>query len=274
MKPKITEYKGNALTRSRDLRVGYWNIKKKKTAEIGPYISDLLLTKDLDLLLLSEFENFEPNDILSSEYMIIAPGPTCKKVLAITKRDLDFRVVTDGNRFVLLLSYKYHCALVGLHLRDNTYGENQDLDRRDTLLEILEGLSTTKEEHHVLVGDFNCLPTDREMTDTKGLHAVLFRGELDTEGGVKPKHYNPILLSLNEEHLNYGSYRYTKDQCRLYWYPYDQVVVSRSLADSISNVEYLRSIRDKSLMSPRGISPSVSDHLPLVFVIKELRYEQ
>lgn len=265
----LTSSKTAAQFCFQNLRVGFWNIQKKNNLEIGSYVSDLLVSKDLDLLLLSEFENFDPTPCLVGKYIIIDSGPNCKKVMAISKVGLDFCVATDDRRYVLLKSYKYGCSLVGLHLRDNVHGDSNDLDRHDVLQNILEDLVSAKMDHHILLGDFNCLPTDWEMIDSKGLHAVLFKEELNIDSGETPKHYNPILLSLNENGPNYGSFRYVNDRCRLYWYAYDQVVVSRSLSDSISGIEYLRSINGRSLMSSQGISPSVSDHLPLIFVIKE-----
>lgn len=98
------------LPLSRDLRIGYWNINKRKNEEIEPHISDFLAEKNLDVLLLSEYEDFTPASILGSKYKIVGPGPTCKKVLTISKKCIDFQIATDSERFVLLTSEKYRCA--------------------------------------------------------------------------------------------------------------------------------------------------------------------
>ena len=85
----------------------------------------------------------------------------------------------------------------------------------------------------------------------------------------KEKHYNPMLLLLNEKDELYGAYRYLDAIHPSYWYTFDQVIVSKNLMNSISNIDFLKNIKGKSLMSNKDTTPYISDHLPLVFEIGE-----
>ena len=255
-----------------ELKVGYWNIQKKQSDVIVPFILDLLKEKELDVLFLSEFDNlnvdFESTYLLPN-YRIVNKSPVCEKVMAIQNAGLDFEVRTEDRYYVTITSKIFECMIVGLHLKDNVNDSKANLDRLKQIASIMEASKKLNYSKRVFVGDFNCMPYDDELIDFDYLHAVLFKTEMKTNADSREKHYNPMLLALSEEKQQYGSLRYTSGNHSLYWYAFDQVIVSEILMESICEVEYLKSISGNSLMSPRGSSPQVSDHLPLVFKIKE-----
>ena len=254
-------------------RIGYWNIHKVEEGIILPFLLNLLNEYDLDLLFLSEHQGLTPafEQNLPSSYKMVKQGPNCEKVIAIQKNSLDFNVVNDEKRYMLLSSKKNGYSIVGLHLQDNVHNSDYaSRDREYELKRILEALNQTRNENEILVGDFNCMPDAPEIANKDGLNAVLFKDELNMPytAHEKKRFYNPMLLTLNEENKMYGSLRYVADKRTIYWYAYDQVVVSATLANRICNIKYPRVIGGKSLMSSKNINPRVSDHLPLVFAIK------
>lgn len=250
------------------LKFGYWNTNKKDHEHIASYIIDLLYSENLDVLFLSEF-SFSPqlfaNNYLPNEYCILDHPGVCTKVLAISKRGLDLFIANEEDRFLVLSSRSLNVSVVGLHLPDNCNDNNSQIKRGNCLSNILEAINTIKNIYDVFVGDFNCMPYSNELTTIYGLHCVLFKKEAKTRTGGRKKHYNPMLLLLNEENQMYGSFKYSSDSCPLYWYAFDQVIVSDNLCNKIFNIRYLKTINGKSLMSRNGSKPRVSDHLPLVF---------
>ena len=252
-----------------NLKIGFWNINNKSGAEIGEYIKELVDDKSLDVLLLSEYQliKAELYNFLLDGYEIICGSGVCKKVIIIKRKKLDFQVCTEGNRYLVLKSKIMDLVIVGLHLQDRrNYDENV---RIEEIRKALEAVKETNCKKSLFVGDFNCMPFDKELTTSTGMHAVLFKKEMKDNKNGKEKHYNPMLLLLNEGDQMYGSYRYIDNSYPLYWYSFDQVIVSKKLMNSIYDIEYLKSIKKKTLLSKKYDNPSISDHLPLVFRIGE-----
>lgn len=255
------------------MKIGYWNIQRQELGSIGSYLIALLSNGSLDVLFLSEFENININ-LFSKElnkigYSIVDSGHICEKVLPITKNNSDMKVITEKQRSIFLYSKEKDLLLVGLHLEDNTHVNDDEtsITHIQTLSLILDDVNSSNHKQVVYVGDFNCMPYSKEMVYFKGLHCVLFKDEMKTKTGCRRKNYNPMMLALNEEKQLYGSFRYTTGSFSLYWYAYDQVVVSEELTTRITNIDYLKEISGKSLLSKNSRSPLVSDHLPLVFEI-------
>lgn len=258
------------------LKIGYWNINKKSDAEIGRYILSLITEKKLDLLFLSEFQGLTDSfydNLFKANFRKIGPGPNCQKVIAFQRESLDFKLVNDEKRFMVVSSNTCNLSIVGLHLKDNTNDEQASWERNDELNRVLESLKELKKEREIILGDFNCTPSAPEMLNKDGLHAIPFKKEVlnATKFTEREVFYNPILLALNEEEQMYGSFRYVANKRALYWYAYDQVVVNSKLMNWICNIQYLKAIGRQSLMSSADINPKISDHLPLVFDLVEVR---
>lgn len=255
------------------MRIGYWNIHKQKLKSIGSYIASLLSDKKLDVLFLSEFQNLNMDlfskDLDSNGFRIVKSGNIWKKILPIVKVNSDLETVNEGRRWICLYSKVNDLLLVALHLEDQTHRNDLGLSitHAQTLREILEAVHDSNHTRVAYLGDFNCMPYSNEMLDFNGLHGVLFKSEMKTNVGGRKKNYNPTLLALNEEQKLYGSFRYTNSNYSLYWYAFDQVVVSEELVDEIHDIDYLKEVGGKSLLSKRSRNPLVSDHLPLVFEI-------
>lgn len=76
--------------------------------------------------------------------------------------------------------------------------------------------------------------------------------------------YNPTLNHISETNHQYGSFYYTGDSKSLYWYCYDQILMTRDLVDKFQGMEYCQSINGKSLLKKISPNKAISDHLPLV----------
>ncbi len=251
------------------MNIGYWNINKKNNLTITPYIISLLKDCKLDLLFLSEYENLNVyqlnNDIEKYGYNCIV-GNVCEKVIMLKRQASDFYLPTEDERFIVAQSLKNKTTIVGLHLESQMI-QNSDFNRMKTMSRIYDTIKSLREKYDnvVLVGDFNCLPTDRELLDKEKIQCIPYKEEVRNSKN-NDIFYNPILLFLNETNKQYGSLRYVCNEYTLMWYPFDQVMVSKNLIDSINNIKYLKYVGNKSFVSKNDI-PNISDHLPLIFSI-------
>ena len=138
--------------------------------------------------------------------------------------------------------------------------------------DICEQEKLLKSRYSIIIGDFNANPFDEELTKHNAFNAVMFRDLIDRSetasilGRKYIRFYNPVLDHFSEKAKNYGSYYFHDENRPLYWQCLDQVLVRKSLAHSISCLEYCRTIGRTSLMTRNGLvdEKNFSDHLPLL----------
>lgn len=129
-------------------------------------------------------------------------------------------------------------------------------------------------DNTVIIGDLNANPYDSELLQVDALNAIPFKEVLRVHGkrtwhGRDFKYlYNPVLNWLSESTTMYGSYYRATADAEPYWHCLDQVLVSPSLMDSISQFAYLRSIGGEDLVEKRRPKKKISDHLPLFVTIQ------
>ena len=71
----------------------------------------------------------------------------------------------------------------------------------------------------------------------------------------------------------YGSFYYDQNSMTPYWYCLDQVLVRKGLANNIERVEYLKKIETEDLLKNGIPNKSISDHLPLLVNLSEIKNE-
>lgn len=81
--------------------------------------------------------------------------------------------------------------------------------------------------------------------------------------------YNPTMNYISEDLSNYGSVYYSSRIDSLYWFCYDQILVRKPLVNSITTLNYCRTIKSRSLIKKKAPDKTISDHLPLIVNIKE-----
>ena len=126
----------------------------------------------------------------------------------------------------------------------------------------------------IVIGDFNADPFEPELIAKSCFHATLFKDVLQNkpirkrDGDAFRMMYNPIFHYLSEDTKCYGSYYYGTGFTCLFWHCFDQALVSPALADSVEDLQYLRSIGGEMLISKMKPNGDVSDHLPLLLSMR------
>lgn len=128
----------------------------------------------------------------------------------------------------------------------------------------------------IVVGDFNMNPFDAGVIGAQALHAVMTkqlarRGERDVHGRPYKFFYNPMWQFFGDRTAGPPGTYYLRSSKpgQLFWNIYDQVIVSPSLMDSISDVQILDTDGSASLLTRNGLPSETmgSDHLPILFKI-------
>ena len=127
----------------------------------------------------------------------------------------------------------------------------------------------------VIIGDFNANPYDDELLAMSAFNSVLFKDEIlrsgsrTVDGITYRRFYNPILHYISEDSKMYGSFYHAQGSSTPIWHCLDQVLVSKSLANNVTNMKYIKTIGGTNLITRIRPNSKISDHLPLVVTITE-----
>lgn len=141
---------------------------------------------------------------------------------------------------------------------------------RELIADLREQEKIHKHSYSIIIGDLNASPFDDELIQKDSFNAVLYKEIIQKRKEVVYQSrkfrllYNPILNHISERNHQYGSFYYTGGSKSLYWYCYDQILMTRDLMDSFQGMEYCQSINGKSLLKEISPNKSISDHLPLI----------
>ena len=257
------------------MRLLYWNLKANKNES---YIAALIRAKDIDIGIFSEYSGTDFSELtcnlLNGEYELHQGYGACEKVILVSKKNIIVDINREQSRYIM---YSVRCEacqyiIVGIHLPSNP-NSNSD-DRKMVIRDIVADLKE-QESHHghknsIIIGDFNASPFDEELVEKDAFNAVLYRDIIEkketvTHQGKKFRLlYNPALHYISENDHQYGSFYYTGGIKALYWYCFDQILMTKSLLNSFRGMCYCRTINGKSLLKNVRPNESISDHLPLI----------
>ncbi len=256
------------------MKIVFWNIGKKNN---GMLIKTLLSERDIDIIILSEFEkltnNTEFRKICKQLGYIYTVDSSCEKVSLLYKKNLCLKVFRGEHRFLLFEVNNIlndPILIAGIHLSAMEIARaRRQKEISDLVNYILEEEKELPIDNTLVIGDFNANPFDEELVGHNYFNAVLYEDLMEKESikwsGIKVKRfYNPILHYISENTKMYGSVYYHEENRPLYWNCLDQVIIRKPLLKYFYAMEYVRKIGDRSLVTAKGIVDSrYSDHLPL-----------
>ena len=258
----------------------FWNLKRNSIEE---YIVDCIVENNIDIAVFSEFDGIDFIKIeknLGKMYSRILAVQDDKKVTLIAKTTFSVTNVQPQNRYSI---YKIETAvknylLAAVHLEDRR--NYQTSDRINTIQHLVADIEQTEElfkcNNTIVIGDFNANPYDDELLSKYAFNAVLFKTIIDKSELTNPKtfkrkrFYNPILHNISEDTEMYGSFYHEKESKTPYWHCLDQVLVRKSLANTVNHVEYVKKIGTKDLLINTIPNEKISDHLPLLVNLQEV----
>ena len=130
----------------------------------------------------------------------------------------------------------------------------------------------------IIVGDFNVDPFDDLMINPLFFHGqpiydIAQKESRVISGKAFEMFYNPMWNMLGDFEKPYGTYYTNSNQSvGIYWHLFDQVIIRPNLRDRFidKSLKILTRSASLSLIDNKGRPDSkISDHLPIVFEIKE-----
>jgi endonuclease/exonuclease/phosphatase family metal-dependent hydrolase len=176
-------------------------------------------------------------------------------------------------------------TLVAVHLRSKTYDKgdtNPPRFRTDQCHGFVEAVERDARHTRTAVyGDFNMDPYSEAMVLIDGLNAMSTasraRGPRTSEKRTRSTFYNPMWSLFGDRRPTSdgrpspaGTFYMDGDgPAGYFWHMPDQVLVRAELIDHLGAIDILDVVEQDALVSDRARTPSVSDHLPVLFELRE-----
>jgi endonuclease/exonuclease/phosphatase family metal-dependent hydrolase len=269
------------------LKIGFWNVNKSPRAI--SLAAQWALEAGIDLLVLIEcteqpaFMLQKLND--NAPYFFYSPhfALTNTNIHVFSRlRESYSKPVLEESGFLardinLPLHESFTLAIV--HLPSKLYYRDEDQNSYAHEIGMLINSLEKRRLHKrtVVIGDFNMDPFEPGMVASGAFHAVMDRHIAQRKTRTVKGHdhtffYNPMwgYFGSNGRGKANGTYFYPKATpvCQ-YWHIFDQVLIRPDLLDSFADSSLVihTEIGGQSLLREEKIDSSVSDHLPVSFVL-------
>lgn len=263
------------------MRVLFWNTHQSKN--INFIISAMIREYLIDIVALAEYNDSIEDlvhrliscGIAMSQYTTVG----CEKIVFLG-RNTDVKPGEQHNRFsIQIINNNY--ILCAVHLPSQLYAQNKE--RRSIIVgEIISSLHTYEErlgsEKTVLFGDINEDPYEDNCLSARGFHGIpsymdAKKKSRMIEGISFPMLYNPMWNFYGDFTSPPGTYYYSGSTPKnAFWRVFDQVMINPCLRDEFvdESLMIITKVGEISLLDKNGHpNTEYSDHLPIVFEIKE-----
>lgn len=260
----------------------FWNTHRN--TEINLLLCDLIAENNISLVVLAEYSANVDELIwdLNVKGFSMQQYPTigCDRISIVGACGLNIEQLTQTDHASIQL-INNNIILCCIHLNSKIYSSHEE-KREIYITHIIHDILETEKKHKtnktIVVGDFNINPYDNGCVGARYFHSLPIYEEskrrFRTVSGEKfYMFYNPMWNLLGDFNKPYGTYyNSSADPLNTYWNIYDQVIFRPSLRESFvsDSLKILCKTKNESLLDEKGHPKcSISDHLPIVFEIKE-----
>lgn len=259
----------------------FWNTHKNEN--INSIVSDLIIENNISIVAMAEYTaNIEElmailfsHKINMKQYITIG----CNRIKILgTIDNVEAQLQTEHASIQIIDNKDILCCI---HLNSKIYSGHEEY-RNIIIEQIISDIQTLEKElnteNTIVVGDFNMNPYDSGCISARYFHGIPIYTEAKRKSRtVAGKEffmfYNPMWNFLGDFQQPYGTYYYGGNNTdNTYWNLYDQVIIRPALKERFVNesLKILTETQTKYLLDSKGHpDKNISDHLPIIFELKE-----
>lgn len=258
----------------------FWNTHKN--GGINDVLCELIVEKDISMVCLAEY-TAEAKDLikkLSVKNVDMMEYGSCSEQIKMFGKVKNIQHRTDTDHAVIRIINDKD-ILCCVHLNSKIYSSHEGI-REIYMEQIIKDIRDVEQELHtentIVVGDFNLNPYDSSLINAKYFHGLPIYEEAKRRSRVIAgkefyMFYNPMWNLLGDAQEPYGTYYYAgNDPVNTYWNIYDQVIIRPVLRSRFveGSLKIVKETSTRFLLDSKGHpDKKISDHLPIVFEVKE-----
>ena len=264
------------------MKILFWNTHKN--IDINHIVAELIEENNINIIALAEYTANvdELIDLLSNRGIIMRKydNPGGEKVIFLGNTYYHAEPALQSDRYSFqIIDNKYIICCVHLQsqILKNSEG-TREITIRKIVRDIINTENAIKSDNTIVIGDFNINPFDHGMIDADQFHSLPFyevakkKTRIIADESFK-MFYNPMWRFFRDINKPYGTHYYSgNDKDNIFWNIYYQIIIRPDLRKYFVDEE-LKIVTETSHCSllNRNEHPNknISDHLPIIFEIKE-----
>lgn len=262
------------------MRFLFWNTNKN--GDINDILCKIVIEQKINIVILAEYADVVEDLILNLDLhgvrMKVYPTVGCDRITMLGTEISIRQSRQDTYYSMQIINEQY--LLCGLHLPSSLWA---DKETQSLVFEsIVHDVELAEEENglgkSIVVGDFNQNPYENGCLSAKGFHGVPVADEAlrlarTIYGKSYKMFYNPMWNLLGDFDFPSGTYYYSGSKAaNEFWNMFDQVIIRPQLREEFVDKELkiITQTENISLVDEkRKPNKNISDHLPIVFQLKE-----
>ena len=258
----------------------FWNTHNN--SDINDILCELIVENDISMVCLAEYTAKADELIkkLSVQNVNMMEYGSCSERIKMfgEAKNIQYRTDTDHAVIRIINNKDILCCV---HLNSKIYSSHEYIREihMDQIISDIQGVEQElQSENTIVVGDFNINPYDSSLVNAKYFHGIPIYEEAKRKSRVIAgkefyMFYNPMWNLLGDAQEPYGTYYYAgNDPINTYWNIYDQVLIRPALRERfvVDSLKIIKETQTRFLLDNNGHpNKKISDHLPIVFEIKE-----
>ena len=258
----------------------FWNTHHNNN--INDILCELIIENEISIVLLAEY-TAEPDKLieqLAIQNVTMRMYSSCSERIKMFGCIENFQYRTDSDHAVIrIINDKDILCCVHLNSKIfSDHGDYREIIMEQIIKDIQDVENELKTENTIVVGDFNINPYDSSLINARYFHGIPVYEETKRKSRViaGKEHYmfyNPMWNLLGDFEQPYGTYYHAgNDIVNTYWNIFDQVIIRPALRNRfmLDSLKIVKETKTRFLLDNNGYpNKRISDHLPIVFEIKE-----
>ena len=265
----------------------FWNTHRNE--KINSVLCDLIIENGISIVVLAEYiaDINELIQLLDIKGVSMQQYPTigCDRIHIVGEVGIHVEPQLHADHWTIQVVGSNN-ILCCVHLNSQIYSDNdekREIDIQQIVDDVVKLEGELGARNTIIVGDFNINPYDKSCISARYFHGIPVYEEAKREsrtisGKEFSMFYNPMWNFLGDFNEPYGTYYHgSSDTINPYWNVYDQVIIRPALRKRFVDKSLriiTETVQTSLLDGKRHPDREISDHLPIMFEIKEENYEQ